>query len=88
MKTEPILFYICYFDGRNKIVKINPYQSVGWLKDKLEQETNTKIKLTINNKDLTEESDSLRKHIYDKSIVHVNKIKYRNSTNPELNHQA
>ena len=67
MKTEPILFYINYFDGKSKIIKINPYQSVGWLKNKLEEETNTKIKLTINNKDLTEESDSLWKHIYDKS---------------------
>jgi hypothetical protein len=78
LKTEPILLYLYYFDGTCKIIKVNTYQSVGWLKDKLEQETNTKIRLTINNKDLTKEIDSLREHIYEKSIIHVNKIKNRN----------
>ncbi len=51
---------------------------LGCLKKKTEHETNTKIRLTIKNKDLTKESDSLRKHIYEKSIINVNKIKNRN----------
>lgn len=48
LKVESVKCYLRSQDMVAKLIELNPYQSVGYLREKVESERNTKIKLVVN----------------------------------------
>lgn len=53
LKVEPIRCYLRDHEMNSKVIEINPYQSVRWLKNVIEQQRKCPIKLIVNEQELT-----------------------------------
>lgn len=63
LKVEPIKCYLRDHEMNSKVVELNPYQSVRWLRNTIEKERNMSVTLIVNEHVLTEDGDSLINYI-------------------------
>jgi hypothetical protein len=50
MKVEPVKIYLSDHEMNSEKIEVNPYQSVRWLKDKIESERKKAVQLIIDEK--------------------------------------
>lgn len=70
-RVEPIRCYLRDHNMNAQVLNLNPYQSVGYLRQLAQGDRKSNVKLVINEKDLIDDSESLLKYIYEDAIVHA-----------------
>jgi hypothetical protein len=71
LKVEPVEILLRDHQMRSEVVQVNPYQSVGWLRGKAEEQQGQRVKMVVNEEELTDDRSSLLQHINENAIVHV-----------------
>jgi hypothetical protein len=75
LKVEPVRIFLCDYQLHSKALQVNPYQSVGWLRDTIEDRKGQAVKLIVNDEELTEDRNSLMRYIHEDALVHIVTLK-------------